>query len=58
MKTPNHRQSQAAAIVTVALTTLMYTTALAATRESWPQRIDADWLLAEELTAQGQFVAR
>jgi len=32
---------------------LVHTTAPAATRESWPQRIEADWLLAEEVAAQG-----
>ena len=54
MKTPTHRQSRATAIATVAFATLVFTTAPATTRESWPQRIAADWLLAEEVAAQDQ----
>ena len=54
MKTPTHRQSRATAIATVAFATLAFTTATATTRESWPQRIAADWLLTEEIAAQDQ----
>jgi hypothetical protein len=54
MKTPTHRQSRAAAIATVASATLVFTTAPASTRESWLQRVEADWLLAEEVAAQDQ----
>jgi len=54
MKTPTHRQSRATAIATVAFATLVFTAAPAAIRESWPQRIGADWLLAEEVAAQDQ----
>jgi hypothetical protein len=54
MKTPTNRQNRATAIATVAFATLVFTTAPAATRESWPQRIEADWLLAEEVAAQDQ----
>ena len=54
MKTPTHRQSRATAIATIAFATLVFTTAPAITRESWPQRIAADWLLAEEVAAQDQ----
>jgi hypothetical protein len=54
MKTPTHRQSRAAVIATVAFATLVFTTAPATTRESWPQRIAADWLLAEEVAVQDQ----
>ncbi len=54
MKTPTHRQSRATAIATVAFATLVFTTAPATTRESWQQRIEADWLLAEEVAAQDQ----
>lgn len=54
MKTPTHRQRQATAITTVAFATLVFTTAPATTRESWQQRIAADWLLAEEVAAQDQ----
>lgn len=32
----------------------MFTTTPATTRESWPQRLEADWLLAEEVAAQDQ----
>jgi hypothetical protein len=54
MKTPTHRPSRATAIAAVAFATLKFATAPAATRESWPQRIEADWLLAEEVAAQDQ----
>jgi len=54
MKTPTHRQSRATALATVAFAMLVFTAASAATRESWPQRIEADWLLAEEVAAQDQ----
>lgn len=54
MKTPTHRQSRAAAIATVTLATLVFTTAPAAIRESWSQRVEADWLPAEEVAAQDQ----
>jgi hypothetical protein len=54
MKTPTHRQSRATAIAVVAFATLVFTTALAATQESWLQRIEADWLLAGEVAAQDQ----
>ena len=54
MKTPTSRQSRATAFATVAFVTLVLTTAPASTRESWPQRIEADWLLAEEVAAQDQ----
>ena len=49
-----HRQNRATTVATVALATLVFTTAPAATRESWPQRIEADWLLAEQVAAQEQ----
>jgi hypothetical protein len=39
---------------TIAFATLVFTTAPGATPESWPQRIEADWLLAEEVAAQDQ----
>jgi len=52
--TPTHRQTGATAIATVAFATLVFTTATAATQESWPQRTEADWLLAEEVAAQDQ----
>ena len=54
MKTPTNRQSRATAIITVAFAALVFTTAPATTRESWPQRVEADWLLAEEVAAQDQ----
>jgi len=54
MKTPTHRQSRATAVATVAFATLVLTSAPAATGESWPQRIEADWLLAEEVATQDQ----
>jgi hypothetical protein len=54
MKTPTNRQSRAIALATVAFATLVFTTAPAITRESWQQRIEADWLLAEEVAAQDQ----
>lgn len=54
MKTPTHRQNRATALATLAFATLVSTTAPATTRESWPQRIEADWLLAEEVAAQDQ----
>jgi hypothetical protein len=54
MQTPTHRQSRATGIATVAFATLVFTTSPAATRESWPQRLEADWLLAEEVAAQDQ----
>jgi len=54
MKTPTNRPSRATAIATVAFATLVFTTAPASTRESWPQRIEAAWLLAEEVAAQDQ----
>ncbi|MBE0541295.1 MAG: discoidin domain-containing protein [Verrucomicrobia bacterium] len=53
MKTPTHRQSRATVIATLAFATLAFTTAPAATRESWQQRIEADWLLAEEVALLG-----
>ncbi|MBE0542649.1 MAG: hypothetical protein IH623_14920 [Verrucomicrobia bacterium] len=37
MKTPTHRQSRGSALATVAIATLVFTTAPATTRESWPQ---------------------
>ena len=42
----------------VAFATLVFTTAPAATPESWPQCIVADWLLAEEVAAQYQLGGR
>jgi hypothetical protein len=54
MKTPTHRRSRATTIATVAFATLVFTTAPATTRESWPQRIEADWLLPEEVASQDQ----
>ena len=54
MKTSTDRQNRATAIATVAFATLVFTTVPAATLESWPQRIEADWLLAEEVAAQDQ----
>lgn len=54
MKSPTHRRSRTTALATVAFVTLLFTTAPAATREYWPQRIAADWLLAEEVAAQDQ----
>ncbi len=54
MKTRTHRQSRATTLATVAFATLVFTTAPAATRESWPQRVEADWLIAEEVAAQDQ----
>jgi hypothetical protein len=54
MKTPTNRQSRATPIATVAFATLVFTTVPATTRESWPQRIAADWLLAVEVAAQDQ----
>ena len=54
MKTLTHRQTRATTLATVAFATLTLSTAPAATRESWPQRIEADWLLAEEVAAQYQ----
>ena len=54
MKTPTNRQSRATVIATVAFATLAFTSATAPTREFWPQRIEADWLLAEEVAAQDQ----
>ncbi len=53
MKTPTNRHSRATAITAVAFATLMFT-APATTRESWPQCIEADWLLAEVVAAQDQ----
>jgi len=53
MKIPTNRQSRATAIATVAFATLVLITAPAATRESWQQRVEADWLLAEELALLG-----
>lgn len=52
MKTPTNRQSRAITLATVAFATLMFITAPATTLESSPQRIEADWLLAEEVAAQ------
>jgi len=54
MRTPTHQQSRATALATVAFATLVFTTAPAPSRESSPQRIAADWLLAEEVAAQDQ----
>ncbi|MBE0542646.1 MAG: hypothetical protein IH623_14905 [Verrucomicrobia bacterium] len=54
MKTPTNRQSRATALAAVAFATLVFTTAPASTQESWPQHIEADWLLAEEVAAQDQ----
>ena len=54
MNTPTHRQSRATALTTIAFATLVFTTAPAATRDSWPQRVEADWLLAEQVAAQDQ----
>lgn len=54
MRTPPNRQNRATAIATVAFATLMFITAPATTLESSPQRIEADWLLAEEVAAQDQ----
>ena len=54
MKTPTHRQNRATTLATVAFATLVFTTVPAATRESWLQRIEADWVLAEEVAAQDQ----
>ncbi len=53
MKTSTNRQSRATASAVVAFATLLFTTAPATTQESWQQRIEADWLLAEEVAAQG-----
>jgi hypothetical protein len=52
MKNPTHRQSRATTLAAVAFATLVFTAASA--RESWSQRIEADWLLAEEVAAQDQ----
>jgi hypothetical protein len=54
VKTPIRRQGLTTALATVAFATLVFTTAPATTRESWPQRVEADWLLAEEVAAQDQ----
>ncbi len=54
MNTPTRLQVHATVIATVAFATLVFTTAPAANRKSWPQRIEADWLLAEEVAAQDQ----
>lgn len=54
MRIPTDRQNQATAIATFAFATLVFITAPAATRESWPQRIEADWLLPEEVASQDQ----
>ena len=54
MNLPTHCQNRATTLATLAFATLMFTTAPATTRESWPQRIEADWLLAEEVAAQDQ----
>lgn len=54
MKTPTSRQSRATAIATVAFATLVFTPSPASIRESWPQRIEADWLLPEEVASQDQ----
>lgn len=48
------RQSRATTLTTIAFATLLFTAAPAATRESWPQRVETDWLLAEEVAAQDQ----
>ncbi len=56
MKTPTQRLSRATAFATLAFATLVFTTAPAATLDSWPQRIEADWLLAEEVSAQDQVI--
>jgi hypothetical protein len=41
-------------VATLSLATLALVSAPAMTREAWPQRIEADWLLAEEVAAQDQ----
>lgn len=54
MRIPTLRQRRATAITTFAFTTWVFTIAPAATREPWPQRIEANMLLAEEVAAQDQ----
>lgn len=54
MKARTDQHSRATALGAVTFVTLLLTISPATPRESWPQRIEADWLLAEEVVAQDQ----
>ncbi len=54
IETPRHLQSRATTLAAVVFAALVFIPAPTATGESWPQRIEAEWLLAEEVAAQDQ----
>jgi hypothetical protein len=54
MKTQTRQLNRATAFAVVAFATLLFTTAPATTRETWQQRIEADWPLAKEVPVQDQ----